>query len=212
MPIDNRTATQAWLRPGSMSGAIWNMRVQMVRENLESIPEFALPAGFALRWYRPGDEAHWRRIHLLADRDNEITPDLFGQRFGCDCALLARRQSYLLDGGGEAIGTGTAWFNDNFEGARFGRVHYVAIVPEHQGRGLSRPLMTAICQRLRELGHDRAYLTTATTRMPAIKVYLRFGFVPLARSEEEAAAWRGVCPQRPEARVGLPLFGKVQNF
>ena len=203
---------QAGLRAGRLSGAIRNMRVHMVRENLESIPEFALPMPFSLRWYRPGDEAHWRRIHLLADRDNEITPALFGRRFGSDSALLARRQCYLLDERGEAIGTATAWFNDNFEGARFGRVHYVAIVPEYQGRGLSRPLMTAICQRLRELGHDRAYLSTATTRIEAIKVYLRFGFVPLVRNEEEAAAWRGVCPPRPEARVGLPPFGKGQNF
>jgi GNAT superfamily N-acetyltransferase len=184
----------------------------MVRKDLERVPEFALPARFSLRWYRPGDEAHWRRIHWLADRDNEITPALFGQRFGSDSALLARRQCYLLDAGGEAIGTATAWFNDNFEGARFGRVHYVAIVPEYQGRGLSRPLMTAICQRLRELGHYRAYLTTAPTRLPAIKLYLRFGFLPLVRSAEEAAAWRGICPQQPEATAGLPPFGKAQDF
>ena len=59
-----------------------NLPVQMVRVNLDNMPEFALPAGFTLRWYQPGDEAHWLRIHLAADRYNEITPDLYRSQFG----------------------------------------------------------------------------------------------------------------------------------
>ena len=186
------------------------MRVVMVRENLENIPEYAVPAGFSLRWYQPGDEAHWLRIHLLADRDSRIMPDLFVRRFGSDPILLVRRQCYLLDQHGEAIGTGTAWFDDRFEGARFGRVHYVAIVPEYQGRGLSKPLMTVICQRLRQLGHDRAYLATSIARMAAINLYRHFGFLPRIRSAEEATAWRALRPREPVA--GLPFGREGQRF
>src|SRR5207248_4802613 len=101
--------------------------------------------------------------------------------------LLVERQCYLLNAFGQAIGTGTAWFNDNFEGKSFGRVHWLAILPEFQGRGLGKPLLTAICSRLRDLGHERAYLTTSTQRIPAIRLYLRFGFVPLIRDEPENA-------------------------
>lgn len=165
------------------------MRVLMVREHLEGIPEYALPQGFTLRWYRPGDEETWLEIHRVADLENKITPDLFSRAFDANASELARRQCYLATVRGEIIGTATAWFDDNFEGRRVGRVHYVAILPEFQGKGLSKPLMTAVCRRLRELGHERAYLTTSTTRVPAIRLYRSFGFVPLIRTDEEQKAW-----------------------
>ena len=182
----------------------------MARANLDNLPEFALPAGFTRRWYQPGDEAHWRRIHLAADHYNKITPDLFQKQFctesdhglqsasrhespgGMNSALhdLRERQCYLVEPRGEVIGTATAWFNDAFEATRWGRVHWLAIMPEHQGRGLAKPLMTTICRRLRELGHDRAYLSTSSVRIPAINLYLRFGFAPMIRDAEEETVWR----------------------
>jgi len=181
----------------------------MVRADLENVPEFALPAGFALRWYKPGDEAHWLRIQFAADQYNEITPGLFRKQFGMEVAgglqsssarereseinsgleSLCERQCYLLDPLGKTVGTGTAWFNDNFEGARWGRLHWVAITPEFQGRGLGNALITVTCRRLRDLGHERAYLSTSTVRIPAIKLYLRFGFQPLIRDEREREVW-----------------------
>jgi len=148
----------------------------MIREHLRDLPRLELPAGFALRLYQPSDEAHWLRIHLAADLLQPITPDLFASQFGSDPGLLADRQFYLLAPGGEVIGTATAWFKDNFEGRRFGRIHWLAIIPEFQGRGLSKPLLSATCHRLRELGHDCAYLTTSLSRPAAIHLYRSFGF------------------------------------
>jgi GNAT superfamily N-acetyltransferase len=164
----------------------------MVRRNLEAIPEFSPPPGFSIRWYQPADEEDWLRIHVGADQLNEITRELFQRQFGTDQALLISRQCYLVEGSGTPIGTGTAWFTDNFEGTRFGRIHWLAILPEFQGRGLAKPMMATLCHRLRELGHDRAYLTTAAVRLPAIKLYLRFGFAPLIRTEGDEGQWRGV--------------------
>ncbi len=71
-----------------------------------------------------------------------------------------------------------------------GRVHWVALLPEVQGRGLARPLMTTVCRRLRALGHRRAYLTTAMNRPAAVGLYLKFGFVPVLESDEDRARWR----------------------
>jgi GNAT superfamily N-acetyltransferase len=164
--------------------------LKMVRKDLENIPDFAFPPGFLLRAYRPGDAERWTEIQLLADELNEITGQLFGQQFGYDNALLAQRQLYTVDAQGEAIGTGTAWFNDHFEGARWGRVHWVAIRPAYQGRGLAKPLMTALCRRLRELGHTRAYLSTSSARRAAINLYRRFGFEPFIKTDEERVAWQ----------------------
>src|SRR5712672_1663168 len=92
--------------------------LKMARANLDNVPEFALPTGFALRRYQPGDEAHWLRIHLAADKLNKITPELFQKQFGPGEKNLCERQCYLLGPRGQVIGTGTAWFDENFEGAR----------------------------------------------------------------------------------------------
>lgn len=164
----------------------------MVRESLGELPAYALPAPFSFRWYRPGDERLWREIQACADEYNDIAPELFESQFGGDVASLAERQCFLLDADGRAAGTATAWFDRDYDGLEAGRVHWVAIVPRMQGRGLAKPLLAAVCRRLRDLGHRRAYLTTAPERIPAIGLYLKFGFTPVVRGEPEAAAWEGV--------------------
>ena len=166
-----------------------NNRLTMIRPSLEAIPDFRLPAGFKLRWHAPGDEALWLEIHLKAERFNPISPELFQQQFGTDAEQLKRRQCYLLSPDEKAIGTATAWYGKEPEVKEFGRVHWVALLPEHQGRGLSKPLLSAVCNRMRELGHTQAYLTTSVERKAAIGLYLRFGFKPWIRNEVERAIW-----------------------
>jgi len=150
--------------------------VTMVCLTLSDTPHFSLPAEYAIRTYRPGDETAWAAIQNEADDYNAITPALFEQAFGSDQALLEARQLYLLDKSGREIGTSTAWFGDDEWGNAYGRVHWVAIVPEFQGRGLAKPLMSATCAALKEAGHERAYLTTDLKRVVALNLYRKFGF------------------------------------
>ena len=109
-----------------------------------------------------------------------MTLDLFRQQFGCDEIALSLRQCYLLDPGGEPIGTASGWTYDGFHGPEWGRVHWVAMASEYQGQGLSKPLLAAVLQRLVELGHTKAYLTTSRDRPVAVSLYRRFGFATLA--------------------------------
>lgn len=162
----------------------------MIRETLADIPVHPLPPGYAIRWYRSGDESLWIAIQAAADRYNKITPELFLAQFYAADARLEQRQCYLLDPAGSAIGTATAWVDDQNGDPAAGRVHWVAIVPAAQGRGLAKPLMTAVCQRLQELGHRRAYLTTSMARPAAIGLYLRFGFAPLLEGDKDVAHWQ----------------------
>jgi GNAT superfamily N-acetyltransferase len=169
--------------------AFRNVRLTMLRENLEHIPQFALPDGFSLRWYVSGDDRAWFEIHLAADHYNQITPDLFEKQFGGDAMELSKRQCFVVDPYGQPIGTATAWFGNQPQTKELGRIHWVAILPKYQRRGLSKPLMTAVCERLVELGHHRAYLNTSSERKPALRLYLQFGFKPWIRSENEKMVW-----------------------
>jgi len=166
-----------------------NVTVKMRRSSLTDIPLHALPAGHEIRAYVPGDEHAWVRIESAADRFHAISLELYRKEFGDDAALLAERQLFLLDPQGRAIGTATAWMDDNDHGQRYGRVHWVAIHPDWQRRGLAKPLMTRVCLLLQELGHDNAYLVTSTARLNAINLYLHFGFAPEINSAEDQAIW-----------------------
>ncbi len=143
----------------------------MIRPHLDGIPQHPLPAGFSFRWWREGDRETWVRIHTLAEKLVPATAAVYDQQFGGNERELARRQAFLLEATGCEIGTGTAWFD-----GEVGRVHWIAIVPEFQGRGLSKPLLTVVCTRLAELGHRRAYLTTDSRRAAALALYQSFGF------------------------------------
>lgn len=166
-----------------------NMNISMVRADLEDIPQYRLPADFSVRWFQPGDEGLWRHLQSESERYFEITPEVFKNEFGSDFSALADRQLFLYDSQRTAVGTATAWFDDDHEGLPYGRIHWVAIIPSMRGKGLSRPLMTITCNRMKELGHVRAYLNTSTKRIPAIRLYSTFGFVPNIRNEQDELIW-----------------------
>ncbi len=201
-----------------------DVRVLMARPTLAGIAPPALPPGYALTPYAPGDERHWVAIHERADRFNGAFAERFRRAFGAgggagaggapDAARLAARQVYLRDAAGTPVGTATAWddaADRDADGTPAGRVHWVAIVPEHQGRGLAKPLVAWVLARLAALGHRRAVLATSTGRVAAINLYRRFGFVPAVRAgaadaAADRAVWQALGPhlRPPLAAAELP--------
>jgi GNAT superfamily N-acetyltransferase len=159
----------------------------MIHENLAETPMFECPPPYRIELYKSGRESDWLRIHEIADEFNVFTPFVFTDQFGSNKDLLADQQFYLLDQGGEPVGTATAWTDTR--GTYCGRVHWVAILPEHQGRGLAKPLLSIVCRKLLEMGHSKGCLSTSTARVAAINLYLKFGFQPLIQSDEDEVAW-----------------------
>jgi GNAT superfamily N-acetyltransferase len=166
--------------------------VSMVRVGEKPFPQFPLPAGYAIEWYHAGCEEWWYEIQLRSDELTRVTRDLFWQYFGQARAELARRQCYLMDQRHQPIGTATAWFDPDYHGECWGRLHWVAILPQHQGQGLAKPLLSVVCERLRQFHPARSFLRTAPQRLAAIHLYLEFGFVPEIRGPEEAVVWEGI--------------------
>jgi RimJ/RimL family protein N-acetyltransferase len=146
----------------------------MVREDLEKIPQYPLPEGYRMRPFRPGDRETWGwvwRSELGAGAEGT-----FDRVFGHDVEAMPTRCLFLVSPAGDEVGTITAWYH-RYRERRWGRLHWVGIVPAHRGKGLCKGMVTAGLNRLRELGHRRAMLGTEPFRVPAIKTYLRFGFV-----------------------------------
>jgi GNAT superfamily N-acetyltransferase len=181
----------------AMKEQISNVDVWMVNRNLPSAPRHALPAGYHMRFYREGDAAAWVRVQQLAEQFLSPPPDeaTFLKEYGSDHAYLAERIMFLVGPDGSDIGTITGWNDSVFENSEMGRIHWVAIIPSAQGAGLAKPLLSAACDLLRGHGYRAAWLWTGTGRVPALNLYLQFGFVPYPRDELEREAWRAVAPK-----------------
>src|SRR5919202_513903 len=161
----------------------------MARDHLDHIPAFVCPAGYAIRPFRPGDAEHWARVEALAgefaSQDEALRE--FQAEFEPRVSELEDRCFFLEEGQGAVIGTAMAWDGDFGDEVR-GRVHWVGIVPAYQGRGLAKPLLSAVMHRLAR-DHRNAFLTTQTTSYRAVNLYLNFGFGPYQTDASDAEGW-----------------------
>jgi GNAT superfamily N-acetyltransferase len=172
----------------------------MVREDLANLPGCRLPTGFSFRPFEQGDGMLWAQIESSAGEFASSNPalDHFRKEFGTREKELSRRCLFLQTVEGQAIGTATAWYGTLLPGAVAGRLHWVAIRKEYQGRGLGKPLVGRAIQLLAAF-HKRAYLTTQTTSYAAVKIYLDFGFKPYIINKSQERSWAMI-----EKRSGIP--------
>ena len=182
-----------------------NIDLAMRRDTLERLPEIPLPQGYTLRFYQPGDEHHLARIERSAEEFQTDADALAGfeKYYGAHRQALPERMLFLLDADGLPVGTATAWTDRPapLEGEE-GRLHWVGIAREHQGKGLSKPLVAAALHRLQALGHQDAYLTTQTPSWVAIRVYLQLGFHPAyGHHEKEQEGWAIVREKLPDMEI-----------
>ncbi len=170
-----------------------NINLVMLRADLLGFPDLPLPNGYTVRFYRPGDEDLWVDIVGAAEDYLTITRETFDEEFGDDLPGLQDRGYFLVDPDGHEVGTTTAWYAPDYkgDGVCYGRVHWVAIRPAYQGRGLCKPMLSVIMKRLAQ-SHDRGVLGTSSGRIPALKCYLDFGFVPALDEDRAVEGWSQV--------------------
>lgn len=150
--------------------------VIMKVDSLAVVPRRAFPPGFRVRDYVPGDAATWTRIHEETGFYDPLPAGLHAWEFGGDDDALAARQLFVVDEQGVDVATATAWLNDPAQGQVGGRIHWVAVVPSVQRRGVASALLGAICERFAMLGETAAYLTTDGHNVRAIALYEHLGF------------------------------------
>lgn len=155
-------------------------------DSLEDLPFFAVPERYGWRFYQPGDEFFWARIETSAGEFKRPEEGMarFARAFAAG-GRLEERMFFLTDGG-VPFATATAWHRSDTEGL----LCWVSVDAAHQGQGLSKAIVSLAMRRLRGFGYRSAYLTTQTESWLAIRLYHRFGFRPVLRSEEERAGWK----------------------
>jgi len=153
-------------------------KLVMVRPHLENIPVYHLPERYQFKLFEDQDEIHWAAVETAAGEFQTLTGALkhFDKEFSGHLEEMKKRCVFLLSPDGEVVGTTTAWLGE-FQGISQGRLHWVAIKPSHQGRGLAKPMLSYALSIMAKY-HYKAYLTTQTTSWKAVRMYLDFGFEP----------------------------------
>ncbi len=190
-----------------MSKTPANVSLQMIRDDVANFPLYDLPAGYRFRMYREGDDLVWTKLHFAAEPYITVTPELFTSEFQANHDALPDRMFFVETSEGEPAASISAWWErDRHNPMERGRIHWVVVHPDHQRRGITKPMMTRAMQRL-ALSHPSAMLGTSAGRTWALKVYLDFGFYPdaveLENKPDVAAGWRSV-----QERLNHPLLAE----
>ena len=101
-------------------------------------------------------------------------------------------------GGGRPVATASASHNPRATRYYFpfgGEIGYVTVDPMHRGKGLGRAVVAVAVGRLIEASYRHIFVGVQGWRLPAVKCYLRLGFVPLLHSDELLPRWRVICEQ-----------------
>jgi GNAT superfamily N-acetyltransferase len=179
------------MKTSAVGSSVEKIRAVLRRRDLENIPQQPLPNGYSFRFYRPGDEETWAQIWSSADDFDVYDSKRFRNIFGTDDDLLARSCLFLVDPEGQEVGTATAWV-ESYAKLTWAKLSWIAISRSHQGLGLARPLLSAVMNRSKELGHCRAVLYTyaAPIRIRAIRLYLDYGMMPDLSHPDGDRAWK----------------------
>lgn len=148
-------------------------------------PDIELPGDYSFTAFDPDDPAHiaaWAEIETsVLEFDNATeAAEYFNRDYAAYPDEAARRIWFLSAPNGKKIGTISAWFSPKQVKERTETVpsiHWVAIMPEYQGRGLGMPLITFGIQKSIEIdGHRDIYLHTQTWSHTAFHLYRKTGF------------------------------------
>lgn len=153
--------------------------IWMCRERELPVAEKALPEGFHFKLYQEGDELEWAAIETAVSEFDDETKAIayFNEKFAPFIRELKQRMLFVTDPAGEKVGTCSAWWKETPDGIRHPLVHWVAVKPGYQGKGLAKAMMTQTLKMLQNLETTSPiYLHTQTWSHPAIRLYQKLGF------------------------------------
>lgn len=166
-----------------------SIEVTMARKDLKNIPNHSLAEGFYFDFFKKGDEADWIHLETVTKEfeNEEKAWARFNREFGPRLDEFSERCIFIKSNKGKIVGTTTAWYGE-FEGEEIGRIHWVSILPEYQGLGLAKAMLSKAMNELAK-NHEKAYLDSETKNYKAINMYFNYGFRPIIREGLDRKAW-----------------------
>lgn len=102
----------------------------------------------------------------------------------------AKSDIFIVSNSGSPVGFAVLHKKNLSNGLR--EIGYIAVRPENRGKSMGYELIIHILTEMKKRGIEQAYLWTDSFRIPAIKTYLKCGFYPYIKNENEKKRWQGV--------------------
>ena len=167
-------------------------QLQMIwsKSKLDASVSWSLPEGYSLRNYREGDDEEYTRVMTQAgftNWDQNHTGEVLKKSLPGGFFFIVHEKT------GKIVAT-TAALHNPIQGHPFaGELGWVAADPEHKGKGLGYVVCAAVTKRFLDAGYENLFLRTDDFRLPAIKTYLKLGWVPYLFEEGMESRWKKVC-------------------
>jgi mycothiol synthase len=169
-----------------MTATLPQLRMGFTRFDELEPPQVSPP--YSLRTYRPGDEEAWLAMLNTGSFGawDQARLDEFLHHEGTQ---VPRDNIFFATLDDVPVGSTCLVLHSQNDGAMVPEVGWVIVHPDHRGHGLARETCRAVLGVIKNLGYRYAYLKTEDFRIPAIKTYLRLGFVPEMVDPAHPAWW-----------------------
>lgn len=161
-------------------------QLRMYLYDMSHLPEIVMPDGYTLRTYLPGDEEAWAQI--MNTGIGEWTAEKTREELTSQPQFIAEGLFFVVKDG-VPVGSACAWRKTADE-TQHGYLHMVCVLPEYRGKQLGYILTLAVLQYFRDHGYADVCLDTDDWRVPAIRAYLRLGFVPHYYDDSHRERWK----------------------
>ena len=138
---------------------------------------FHLPQGFSCKAFSLGDEPHWAEVEASVGEFDSSEEALvyFEKKYLPELENLKQRCRFIIAPDGSYAATCTAWTGLQ-DSQTIGALHWLAVRPEYQRKGLARVLVQEIMQIFNDLDEFPVYLHTQTWSHAAVLLYCHAGF------------------------------------
>lgn len=152
-------------------------------------PAVPLPDGYVLRMYREADQAAYLELMRRSGLADWSVRELEGLLPG-----TLPHGFFVIEHIPSGRLVATAQARLSFHAAHPGgsEIGWVAADPDHAGMRLGLIVTAAAVRRSLALGYRDIFLLTDDFRTPALRTYLRMGFVPIEEDDDARARWETI--------------------
>lgn len=149
-----------------------------------------IPDGMSIRAFPdvPNAVEEWLDIVQCGLSEKRETADFY-RKYMAECPGYRDDKCFFVFVDGRPAASFTVICNEE---TREGYLHMVACKEAYRGRGIGTRMNEYVLYVLKREGMTHAHLTTDDFRIPAIKSYLRAGFVPDESTDDFRRRWEAI--------------------